>query len=48
MGTDCAPFLANLFLYSYEYQWIDKQKKAENWHVLKYFVIAADISTVFC
>jgi hypothetical protein len=37
MGTDCAPFLANLFLYSYEYQWIDKQKKADNWHVLNYF-----------
>ena len=28
MGTDCAPFLANLFLYSYEYEWIDKQRKA--------------------
>ena len=27
MGVDCAPFLANLFLYSYEYQWIDKQRK---------------------
>ena len=22
MGTVCAPFLANLFLYSYEYEWI--------------------------
>ena len=37
MGTDCAPFLANLFLYSYEYRWIDKQKKLKNWHVLKHF-----------
>ena len=27
MGTDCAPFLANLFLYSYEYKWVEKQKK---------------------
>lgn len=27
MGTDCAPFLANLFLYSYEYQWIDKERR---------------------
>ena len=26
MGTDCAPFLANLFLYSYEYQWIKEQR----------------------
>ena len=24
MGTDCAPFLANLFLYSYECEWMDK------------------------
>ena len=37
MGTDCAPFLANLFLYSYEYKWISKQKELNNWHVLKYF-----------
>ncbi len=37
MGTDCAPFLANLFLYSYEYKWIDKQKKLNDWHVLKHF-----------
>ena len=27
MGTDCAPFLANLFLFSYEYEWIMEQKK---------------------
>ena len=27
MGTDCAPFIANLFLYAYEFQWIDKQVK---------------------
>jgi len=37
MGTDCAPFLANLFLYSYEYKWIDKQRKLNNWHVLTHF-----------
>ena len=30
MGTDCAPFLANLFLYAHEYKWIDKQKKLNN------------------
>ena len=36
-GTDCAPFLANLFLYSYEYKWIVKQKKLKNWHILKFF-----------
>ena len=37
MGTDCAPYLANLFLYSYEYRWINKQKDDNNWHVLKHF-----------
>ena len=37
MGTDCAPFLANLFLYSYEYEWIDKQVKQKKFHVLQYF-----------
>jgi hypothetical protein len=37
MGTDCAPFLANLFLYSYEYKWIDKNRKLKNYHVLKHF-----------
>ena len=37
MGTDCAPFLANLFLYSYEYKWIDEQRKQKKVHVLKLF-----------
>ena len=37
MGTDCAPFLANLFLYSYEHRWINKQRELNNWHVLKHF-----------
>jgi hypothetical protein len=37
MGTDCAPFLANLFLYSYEYKWIDKQRKAKNHRALRLF-----------
>ena len=37
MGTDCAPFLANLFLYSYEFKWIMTQKENNNWHVLKHF-----------
>lgn len=37
MGTDCAPFLANLFLYSYEYKWIDKQRRNKNYHILKFF-----------
>ena len=37
MGTDCAPFLANLFLYSYEHRWINKQRELNNWHILKHF-----------
>ena len=37
MGTDCAPFLANLFLYSYEYEWIDKQVKRKNYTLINAF-----------
>ena len=29
MGTDCAPFLANLFLYSYEHDWMMEKKKTD-------------------
>ena len=38
MGTDCAPFLANLFLFACEFQWIDKQRKANKYHLLKKFL----------
>ena len=27
MCTDCAPFLANLFLYSYEHEWMMEKRK---------------------
>ena len=37
MGTDCAPFLANLFLYSYEYEWIDKQRIQKKLGVLQLY-----------
>mgnify|MGYP001153009979 FL=1 len=37
MGTDCAPFLANLFLYSYEFKWIEKQRKLKKFQILKMF-----------
>jgi hypothetical protein len=30
MGTDCAPFLANLFLYKYEFQFMAKMAKTKN------------------
>ncbi len=37
MGTDCAPFLANLFLYSYEYKWIDAQRILKNYSSINSF-----------
>ena len=37
MGTDCAPFLANLFLFACEFQWIDKQRIANKYQLLKKF-----------
>ena len=37
MGTDCAPFLANLFLYSFEYKWIEEQRRAMNFKELYLF-----------
>ena len=37
MGTDCAFFLANLFLYSYEYQWINKQMIKNNQKAIQRF-----------
>jgi hypothetical protein len=37
MGTDCAPFLANLFLYSYEYEWIEKQRVLKNYSAIHAF-----------
>ena len=37
MGTDCAPFLANLHLYSYEYQWLSKKYEEKDFDVLTQF-----------
>ena len=37
MGTDCAPFLANLFLYSYESEWIIEQQKLNNYSLIHAF-----------
>ena len=34
MDTDCAPLLANLFLYAYEYQWINKQVEKNKFNLL--------------
>ena len=37
MGTDCAPFLANLFLFAYEYKWLLKKLENKEFDVLKKF-----------
>jgi hypothetical protein len=37
MGTDCAPYLANLFLYSYEFDFMNKLLKDKNWVMLRKF-----------
>ena len=37
MGTDCAPFLANLFLFSYEFQWTYEKLKKKKFYLLNKF-----------
>jgi hypothetical protein len=37
MGTDCAPFLANLYLYSYKYQRLVKKYKNKEVDILRKF-----------
>ena len=37
MGTDCAPFLANLYLYSYGHQWLTKKYEKQDFESLKKF-----------
>jgi hypothetical protein len=37
MGTDCAPFLANLFLYAYEFNWLNERLKEKNFNILNKF-----------
>ncbi len=37
MGTDCAPFLANLFLYAYEFQYLEKLAKQRSFNTLERF-----------
>ena len=37
MGTDCAPFLANLFLFSYEFRYLYNLLKQKKWTVLNKF-----------
>jgi hypothetical protein len=37
MGTDCAPFLANLFLFSYEFDYLNKLLKQKKFKILYKF-----------
>ena len=37
MWTDCAPFLANLFLFAYEYKWLKERFDKKEFDVLKKF-----------
>jgi hypothetical protein len=37
MGTDCAPFLANLFLYAFEYKWFLKKFRNKEFDTLNKF-----------
>lgn len=37
MGTDYAPFLANLFLYAYEFEWLNDQWKQKNYTISNKF-----------
>ena len=37
MGTDCAPFLANLFLFAFEYKWLLKKFRNKEFDTLNRF-----------
>jgi hypothetical protein len=37
MGTDCAPYLANLFLFSFEFDFMNQQLKEKNFDILRKF-----------
>ena len=37
MGTNCAPLLANLFLYSYENEFLDNMIRSGHWRLAKSF-----------
>ena len=37
MGTDCAPYLANLFLYSYEFDFLNDTLKQKDFDTLYKF-----------
>ena len=48
MGTDCAPFLANLFLFAYEFRYLNNLLKEKNFTVLyKFYRCARYIDDLF-
>ena len=49
MGTDCAPFLANLFLFAYEFKWLlNKFKKKEYDSLNKFLYCFRYIDDLLC
>ena len=48
MGTDCAPFLANLFLFAYEFRYLNNLLKEKNFTVLyKFYRCALDTLMIY-
>ena len=48
MGTDCAPFLANLYLYSYKHQWLTKKYEEKDFESSKSSIFVSDILMIYC
>ena len=48
MGTNSAPLLADLFLQTYEYEFIIKTMKGDITRALKRSIKRSDTSTIFC
>lgn len=48
MGTDCAPFLANLFLFSFEFQWMYEKLKKKQFYLLQKFKYCCLHRRSFC
>ena len=48
MGTNCAPLLAELFLYSYEAEFVQSLLKAGKEHLAQQFKLPTDIKMMYC
>ena len=47
MGTDCAPFLANLFLFAYEFRYLNNLLTRKNGLSIS-FVVVLDTFMIYC